>query len=98
MLVENFLEMLVLNPHHHVAIHLDKTAIAVIGETGIARTLHQSFDGFVIEAEIKHGIHHPRHGNPGAGTHRQKKRVFRITEDTAGDLFDPPYHTIHLLP
>ena len=33
---ENFLENLMIEPHDHIAIHLDKAAVAVEGETFVA--------------------------------------------------------------
>jgi len=56
--IENVLEVGMLEAEHHVGIHGDEAAVAVIGEAAIAGHLGQRFDGGVVEPEIEHGIHH----------------------------------------
>ena len=63
---QQVLEVVVINAHHHVAVHLDETAVAVVGEPFVAAVRGQSFDAIVIEAEVEDGIHHPRHRGPRA--------------------------------
>src|ERR1700731_4332316 len=66
-LVEDFLEMMVTHAQHHVGIHGDETAIGIVGEARVAGLLRQRYQGFVVEAEVEHRIHHPGHGCARAG-------------------------------
>src|SRR3546814_9623246 len=58
---------------HHVRIHLEETAIAVPGETGIARRRRKPLDRLVVEAQVQHRVHHAGHGYARAGAHRHQK-------------------------
>ncbi len=80
--------MMMLEAEHHVRIHGDEAAIAVIGEAAIARQFRQRFHGLVVEAEIEHGVHHARHRGAGAGAHRDEQRILGIAEHLAGQLAD----------
>ncbi|MGY4335574.1 hypothetical protein ACVWW3_000480 [Bradyrhizobium sp. LM2.9] len=86
--VEDFLEMMMLEAEHHVRIHGDEAAIAVIGEAAVARQFRQRFHGLVVEAEIEHGVHHARHRGAAAGANRNEQRVPGIAEALAGQLAD----------
>ena len=86
--IEDVLEMMMLEAEHHIRIHGDEAAIAVIGESTIAGQFGERFDGLVVEAEIEHGIHHARHRGAAAGTDRHQERILRITERLAGQLAD----------
>ncbi len=86
--VEDFLEVMMLEAEHHVRIHGDEAAIAVIGEAAIARELRQRFHGLVVEAEIEHGVHHARHRGARAGAHGDEQRVLGVAEHLAGQLAD----------
>ena len=46
---------------HHIAIHLDETAIAVPRETRVAAGGGEAFHGLIVQAEVEHCIHHARH-------------------------------------
>ena len=50
---------------HYVPVHLHEPAVAIPGETGIARFARKAFNGIGIEAEIEDGIHHARHRGSG---------------------------------
>src|SRR5207302_29999 len=76
-IVEDFLEMVMTEAEHHVGIHGDEPPVAVVGEAAIARFLREGCDGLVVEAEIKHGVHHARHRSARAGTHRDEQRPCR---------------------
>ncbi len=66
---DQLLEVMVVDTEHNLPVHLDKTPIAVIGETLIAALARQSDDRLVIETEVEHGIHHPGHRNPRPRPH-----------------------------
>ena len=80
LLIEDFLERAMLQPQHHVGIHLDEAAIAVIGEARIAGELGKAFGRRRIEAEVQHRIHHARHGHARTRAHRHQQRPGRIAQ------------------
>ena len=65
--VQDFFEMGMVDAQHHIGIHLDKAAIAVIGKARIAGQLGQTFRRRGVEAKIEHRIHHAGHGDTCAG-------------------------------
>ena len=67
-------------PKHDLAIHLDKAAVGIIGETRIAAVLGKALDRPVVEAEVEHGIHHARHGSAGTGAYRYQQWLRFIAE------------------
>jgi hypothetical protein len=85
---ENVFEVIVLYAQNHVAVHLDEPAVAVISEALVATGLGQAQHRLIVEAQIQDRVHHPRHRGPCAGAHTDQKRVFRIAELGADDLFD----------
>ncbi len=87
-LVENFLEHVMADAQHHVGIHGDEAAVAVIGEASVARLLGQRLDGRVVEPEIEDRVHHPRHRCARARAHRHQQRIFRVAKTLSGELAD----------
>ena len=69
-----------LHTHDDVAIHLDETAVAVVGETLVVGQTRQTLHRGVVEAEVEDGVHHARHGIAGAGTHGDEQRVLHAAE------------------
>ena len=59
--LQQLLEVVVWDPQHHLAIHLNKPAIAVVRETFVAAPGRQPDNCTVIEAEVQHRVHHPGH-------------------------------------
>ena len=86
--IENVLEVMMLEAEHHIGIHRDEAAVAVIGKAAIARHFGQRLDRPVVEAEIEHGIHHAGHRGAAAGTHRNQQRIFGVAEGLAGQPAD----------
>ena len=60
---------------HHFGIDLDETAVGVPGRAVVAHHRPQPRHNPVIDAQIEDGVHHPRHGDAGAGTHGHQQRV-----------------------
>ena len=79
---------MMLEAEHHVRIHGDEAAIAVIGEAAVAGQFGERFDGLVVEAEIEHGIHHARHRGAAAGADGNQQRISGIAERLAGQFAD----------
>ncbi len=75
-----FLLVLGLQAQHHIPVHLDETAVGVPGEALVAGLLDQAGEGFLVEADVQHGIHHAGHGVSGAGTAGNQQGVFRIAQ------------------
>eukprot|EP01036_Dinobryon_divergens_P058390 gene58390-77908_t len=86
--LERFLEQAVVDPEHHVRIHLDEAAIAVPGEAGIARVVPECLDGVVVQAEIENGIHHAGHGGARTGADGEEKRMAGVAKGAAGGRLD----------
>ena len=50
-----------LHLEHHVAVHLNETAIRVINEVGVVGLSHKSLCHFVVKTEVEDCVHHTRH-------------------------------------
>ena len=86
--VEDFLEVMMVDAEHHIGIHGDETAIAVLGKTPVAGFLRKRLHRDVVEAEIEHGVHHARHRRAAAGAHRDQQRILGVAEFLFGDAAD----------
>ncbi len=100
---KDFLEMVMIDAKDHIAIHLNETTVAVIRKTAVTRDRHQTFNRFVIQAEIKNRVHHARHRSTCAGTDRNQQRVFGVAKfapdqgfDSSKRLFDFGFKTIRV--
>ena len=51
--------------HHHIAIHLDEAPVAVIGKAGIAGVPGNGFNRIVVQTKVENCIHHAGHGTAG---------------------------------
>ena len=58
---EDVLELGMIDAQHHVGIHRDEAAVAVIGKAPVGGPGGQAFDSLAVEAQIQHRIHHARH-------------------------------------
>ena len=95
--LDQLLEMVVLDAEHDLPVHLQKAAVAVIGEALVAAVAGEPRDGLVVEPEIEDGVHHARHRGARARAHRHKERLRGIAEfgadrcldigERGGDLF-----------
>ena len=72
-----------LQAHHHVAVHLHKTAVGIPGKARVAGLARQSEYGLVVQAQVQDRVHHAGHGGARAGAHRQQQRVLRIAKAPA---------------
>jgi hypothetical protein len=85
--LEQDLEMLALDVLHDPAVHRDEAAVRVVGEA-LVGLLGEPFDGFVVEAEVEDGVHHPRHRELGARADRDEERIGRVAELLAHGLLE----------
>ena len=86
--LDQLLEMVVLDAEHDLPVHLQKAAIAVIGETIVTALLRQTLHGLVVETEIEHGVHHAGHRGARSGTHRDQQRPLGIAKSGADRFLD----------
>ncbi len=86
--LDQLLEMVVLDAEHDLPVHLQKAAVAVIGEALVAAVAGEPRDGLVVEPEVEDGVHHPGHRGSRARAHRDQQRLRGIAEFGADRLFD----------
>src|ERR1019366_5787125 len=77
---DDFLELMVIHTHHDRAVHLDEPAIGIPGEPLVTRFAGQPLHRDVVQAEVQHGIHHPRHRDARAGADRDQQRIVGVAE------------------
>src|SRR5690606_7688409 len=84
LVLEDFLEDLVVETHDDIGIHLDEAPVTVPGKARITCVVAERLHRFVVEAEIEDRIHHARHGGARAGPDRQEERLVAAAEAAAG--------------
>ena len=58
---------------HHVAEHVEKTTVGVPGKGGVVGESGETLDGFLVQAQVEHGVHHSRHGDRRPGSNGQQQ-------------------------
>ena len=94
---ECLFEVMMGHSAHHVAEHVDETAIGVIGKPHVACLPREPLDGGVVEAEVEHRVHHTGHGDGRAAAHGNEQRVLRIAEACPHgplDVLDAEFHLL----
>ncbi len=94
-ILERFLEQIVVDAEHHIGVHLDEAAIGVVGESAVGRAEREALDGRVVEAEIEHRIHHAGHRGAGARAHRDEQWIGDVAEARACDLANDLKRVVH---
>ncbi len=84
-LVELFLERILAEIEDDVAIHLHEAAIGVVREAWVLGPGDQPLDRLVVEAEVENRLHHARHRDGGARTHRDQQRILGVAEPLLSD-------------
>ena len=74
---------------HDVAEHLAESPIRIPREARVAADLLEPLHRFVGEPEVQHRVHHPRHRNPRARSHRHQQRIRCVAEFAPERLLDP---------
>src|SRR5260370_34234130 len=77
-----------LHAHDDVAIHLQKPAIRIPGETCVAGFLRDNLDHFVVHPEIEDRVHHSGHGIARARANRNQKRPLLVAQFFANWFLD----------
>ena len=75
---------------HGLAEHLDQPAVGVPAEPGVAGGRDQALDGPVVEADVEHRLHHPRHRERGPGADADQQRVHLVAEPAADRVLQVP--------
>ena len=89
-LVDELLKVLLANFHNDVGEHLDEAAVGVVNETlerGIGVACDHGSDDFVVQTEVKDGVHHAGHGCTCTGADRDQQRIVEVAELLAVDFF-----------
>ena len=76
------------NFEHHIAEHLNKTTVGVEGKPAVRRRGGHPFHCDIIQAQVKNGIHHPRHRKNRSGANGKQQRIRCIPENLVGFLLD----------
>ena len=74
--------------HHNTSIHLEETAVGVPSKLRIAGFFSKSFNDFVVDTEVKNGVHHPGHRLTSTGANGKEERVFKVTKLLAHGFLD----------
>ncbi len=89
--VERGREHLSVDVEHRLAEHLQQPAIAVPGESGAPADFSQTLHALVVEADVEHRLHHPRHRVHGPGSDAHQQRVVAVAQ-VPTDLELEPTH------
>jgi len=65
-LMNDVLELVLFDAHHHVAEHLDETAVRVPGEALVPGHPDESVYGLIVQPEVQDRVHHAGHGELGS--------------------------------
>ena len=76
-----------LNAHYDVSVHLNETAVAIVGETPITRLHLESLYRLVVKTKVEDRVHHAWHGLASARANGEQKRVLLVTELLTALLF-----------
>ena len=87
------LELVAFDVQHGLAEHLQQPPVGVPGEPLVAGEGGEALDRLVVEADVQDGVHHARHREHGARTHRDQQRVARVTQVVAHGLL----HVVQVL-
>ena len=82
----------------HAAEHLDQPTVGVRDEVGVTGQASKPPGGVVVQAEVQDRVHHPGHGETGAGAAGDEQRALGVTEARTGGLLDPGESSEHLIP
>jgi hypothetical protein len=77
---ERLFEAVVIDPEHHVAVHLHEPSVRVEREASVAARRREPFHRLRVQPEVQDGVHHPRHRHARARTHRHDQGIARVPE------------------
>ena len=77
---ESFFEEVSIDAVDDLSVHLNQTAVGVVGEMRVTRCATKSLSRGVGEAEVEDAVHHPRHRDRRTRAHRDEQRVVGRSE------------------
>jgi hypothetical protein len=80
----------VIDPEHHVAVHLHEPSVRVEREASITARRREPFHRLGVQPEVQDRVHHPGHRHARARTHRDEQGIRGIAET-------PPRAKLHAL-
>ena len=86
--VEDFVEIVLADFEHYVAVHLNEAAVAIVGEARVVAFGGQRLHGLVVQPEVEDGVHHARHGELGARADAHQQGVAGVAEFLSHALFE----------
>ncbi len=92
------LEFFIRNAHNHGPEHFDQAAVAVIHKALIAGQFNHAAGGFIVQADVQHGVHHAGHAELGAGAAGDQQGIRWVSELLAGCLFNAGQGSQRLIP
>ncbi|MCI3953236.1 MAG: hypothetical protein K0R53_2735 [Burkholderiales bacterium] len=98
MLFEQRFERFRRHIEHDRRIHLHETPVRVVDEARVAREPGEPLRDIVVQPDVEHGVHHPRHRKLRAGPARHEQWVLGIAESLASRFFERSDGAQHLLP
>ena len=93
--VEDFVERRFRNLQHHVAEHLNQTAVGIVGKARVIAALRERFDALIVQAEIENRIHHARHGKLRARADAYQQRILALAEFLTLQLLEMGQRLFH---
>ena len=97
-LSQHLLEDLVGPAQHHRAEHLHEAPVGVIHEALVTGEAGEAGGDLIVEADVEHRVHHPRHRELGPRPAGHQQWLLRIAEPLAGGLLHPVQRLLDLLP
>ena len=86
-LVECRFEIMMVDAHHHVAIHVDQPTIRIVSAPLVAGGVGQPDDRLLVQPQVQDGVHHARHRHGRPGADRDQQWVVDVAELLAGFFF-----------
>ena len=86
--LQRLLEAVAVHAHDRLAVHLQQPPVGVPREPLRAGLLGQALDALVIQAQVQHRVHHPRHRERGARADRDQQRVAGVAQAAAHPLLE----------
>ena len=86
--LELFFERSLADVVHDVAVHRHEASIGVVGKARILGAGDETFDRPVVEAEVENRLHHSRHRDGGARTHRDEQGILAVAEPLFRDALE----------
>ena len=86
--IEDFLEQMVIQAKHHSGVHLDEAPVGIQGEAAVSGQGGQPLRGGIVQPKVQDRVHHAGHGSPSAGPDRDQEGGGRVAKPLSGQGFD----------